>query len=78
MKTLRLGLYRASFSYINACYKNAKHKDLVYMVSEISASSSVPCLVVASYLLEINGPNEALENNIKTLKQFCNVEEIKE
>lgn len=75
---ISLGPYRSNTKFIKYCYDNCKHGDLVRLVSEISASVGIPCIVVNRYLSEIVGVHEKLDNNLETLKKTYSIKEIVE
>ncbi len=73
---IQLGLYRSNVPFITHCYNTCKHGDLVKLVSEISSSIPIPCVVVNSFLQEIVGPTKELQKNLENLKKIYSIEEI--
>lgn len=68
--TVDLNTYKVNKDFIQKWYKSNRNRDVTYVISLLSCSTFVPCIVVAFYIGEVNGWSKEVTECIDRLTKF--------
>ena len=77
--SFKLSTYRNNINFIKLVVDRDKNfKSLSKIVSDISAATHTPAIVVAHFVGEVSGYTEEINELIESLTQFYNYDKIEE